>query len=612
MEHPFFPTTTTRAEALRWLTIAEKLLSTRDLVGSKSFASRARDSDPSLTPADQILAVAETLLAGDRRIGNNQHDWYAILRIPPQQGRDTDLIANQYRRLALLLNPQKNRFAHAEDAFRLVQDAWSVLSNPTQKSVYDKQLAFYLQPQPMLQQQQQLQPDPFSNPMPSMHQNFMFFGGSSSTGLASAPAPQTQGATVHFSQAQVYSNPQPEVDPVGVRSTREPQNFMSFNSNTNLDFGSGSASGSTPVPQPAKKQNPENYSTFSGNAAAAPGATQGQVNSNNHNSQQQPNYSERGDKTSNNANLSENVGLDRAESQEDGERVDLEEERVDSPEIGDGTTMWTACPYCFYMYEYPMLYADCTLRCQNCKNAFQAVVIPSPPPIVDGREEYFCCWGFLPMGFSMENWEKNRSSATTWTPFSPMFTCPQPFNGGNAAAKNTARKNSAPRVYIDDDEVFVEVSDSSESDDADWHKGTEKRKKKAKNGKVVSGGTPSKSSKKAQADKGKTVDVQDGLASENVDETVNKVATESSKKGATINARKQPGRIAKNFGKLDLNVEFSNEPEESVPKVNQENRPGHGEEENIEGIGFFEGLDEFLSSLPILNVVGDEKVVKAA
>ncbi|GER30416.1 chaperone DnaJ-domain superfamily protein [Striga asiatica] len=610
MEHSFFPTPTTRAEALRWLSIAEKLLSARDLLGSKSFAGRARDSDPSLTPADQILAVAETLLAGDRRIGNNQHDWYAILRVSPQQGRDTDLIANQYRSLALLLNPQKNRFPFAEQAFRLVLDAWSVLSNPSRKSVYDRELAFYLQPRP----------DPFNNPIPATQQRVMFFGGSTSTGLAPATAPQPQAAGVNFSQAQVHATPQPKLEPVGARSARKPQNFMNFNSGTNLDFGSGS--GSKPIPEPANKHMPENYSTFSGNAAAASEATQEQVNNNinPNNQQQQQNYTNIGDKTSNRANVSENVG-ERAENQEDGERVDEEEDRVDSPEIGDGSTMWTACPYCFHMYEYPTIYADCTLRCQNCTKAFQAVVIPSPPPVLNGREEYFYCWGFLPMGFSMENWEKNRgsNSTSTWTPFSPLFTCPQPFSGSNnAAVKKTVRKNSAPRVYIDDeDDVYVEVSDSSESDDADWQKDTEKRRKKAKNnvkGKGVSGGTPSKSAKKAQADKGKTVNVQDGLASKNVDETPNKVSPELSKKGAAVNARKlQPGRFAKNFGKLDLNVEFSNELEESAHKMDRENGSGCGEDENnIEGIGFFEGLDEFLSSLPILNVVGDDKGVKAA
>ncbi|KAI3448234.1 hypothetical protein Pfo_004899 [Paulownia fortunei] len=389
MEHPFFPTTTTRAEALRWLTIAEKLLSARDLMGSKSFASRARDSDPTLSPADQILAVADTLLAGDRRIGNNQQDWYAILRVTPQQGRDSELIATQYRSLALLLNPQKNKFPFAEQAFRLVVDAWSVLSNPSRKSLYDKELAFYLQPQ-------QQQPDPFSNTIPALHQNFIFFGGSSSSGVTHPPQPQ---GAVHFSQVQVHA----QVDPVDGGSAREPQNFMSFTSGSNLVFGS--ASGSKASHETVNKRAQESYSTFAGNVAATPGATQGQVN--NKHEQPQQNYSNVGDKTSHNVNVSENVG-EKIENEEDAERIDAQEERVGATANDEGSTFWTACPYCYYMYEYPRVYADCTLRCQNCKRAFQAVVIPSPPPIVDGQEGYFCCWGFLPLGFSMENWRKIR------------------------------------------------------------------------------------------------------------------------------------------------------------------------------------------------------------
>lgn len=583
MEHPFFPTTTTRAEALRWLTIAEKLLSARDLMGSKSFATRARDSDPTLSPADQILAVVDTLLAGDRRIGNNQQDWYAILRLTPQQGRESEVIAGQYRNLAIILNPQKNKFPFADQAFRLVVDAWSVLSNPTRKSLYDKEISFYSQPPPPPQQQQQL-PDPFSNPLPAMHQNFIFFGGSSSSGLT--PQPQSSGAT--FPQVQVHASPQ--ADPVGGGSTREPQNFMSFTSGTNLVFGG--ASGSKVSNEPVNKQ--EGFSTFPANVAAAPA---------------DQNYSSVGEKTSHDENVGEGT-----DEEEDMEETGEQDERVGAARNDDGLTFWTACPYCYYMYEYPKAYADCTLRCQNCKKAFQAVVIPSPPPVVDGQESYFCCWGFLPLGFSMENWEKNKGAASSWTPFSPMFTCPQASDGKTNIEKTAQapRKSTAPRIYVDEDEVFVEVSESSGSDD-DWNKEVEKKKKKAKNVKAKGTSvTPSKTSRKTQVDKGKNVTVQDGSVPPNGVETPSKTAGDSSKKAAATNARKQPARVAKNFEKLDLNVEFSNEAEEPAPRVNQGNGPTRGEDDNIEGIGFFEGLDEFLSSLPILNVVGDEKVVKAA
>ncbi|KAL0384415.1 UNVERIFIED_CONTAM: hypothetical protein Sradi_2835800 [Sesamum radiatum] len=484
MEHPFFTTAATRAEALRWLTIAEKLLSARDLLGSKSFATRARESDPTLAPADEILAVVDTLLAGDRRIGNNQPDWYAILRLTPAQGRDSELIANQYRGLVLLLNPQSNKFPFAEQAFRLVIEAWSVLSNPARKSLYDKELAFYLQPQ-------QHQPDPFNEPIPALQQNFIFFGGG---GASSVAQPQVHGGgsssgfgASHYAQVQQVHG-QPQVDPV---------------------VGQEQLDGK-------QKESQEIYSNISDKSIH------------------------------DDVNESENVG-ETIEDEEDVERMDLEEERVDSPEDNDVSTFWTACPYCYYLYEYPRLYVDCTLRCQNCRSAFQAVVIPSPPPIVDGQEGYFCCWGFLPMGFSMENWEKNKGAASAWTPFSPMFTCPQMVN--NASKKAGGRKSSAPRVYVDDDEVFVEISGSSESY-GDWQDDREKkRKNKGKNviGKEATT-TPGGSARKVLPDIGKNVNVAEAIESPHGVEMPNKTTGEPSEMAVTANARKQPGKVAKNFG----------------------------------------------------------------
>ncbi|GAB2265300.1 hypothetical protein Dimus_000364, partial [Dionaea muscipula] len=62
---------------------------------------------------------------------------------------------------------------------------------------------------------------------------------------------------------------------------------------------------------------------------------------------------------------------------------------------------WTACPYYYILYVYPTMYEDCCLRCQNCQRAFHAVVVQSLPPRVLGKEAYYCCWGFFPLGFSI-------------------------------------------------------------------------------------------------------------------------------------------------------------------------------------------------------------------
>ncbi|XP_050211826.1 chaperone protein dnaJ 49-like [Mercurialis annua] len=139
-----------RIEAEQWLTISEKLLTARDVQGAKSFAIRARESDPRLLKfADQIIAVADTLLAGELRVinyntGSNNNDYYAILQIS-RLSQSMKLVANQYRKLALQLNPTRNRLSFAELAFRLVSEAWMVFSNPSKKALYDHELQLVIE-----------------------------------------------------------------------------------------------------------------------------------------------------------------------------------------------------------------------------------------------------------------------------------------------------------------------------------------------------------------------------------------------------------------------------------------------------------------------------------
>ncbi|KAK1367021.1 hypothetical protein POM88_042582 [Heracleum sosnowskyi] len=57
-----------RSESQRLLAIAAKLLETRDLTGAKDFATSAQDADPLLDGSDQILAIADVLLAGDKKV----------------------------------------------------------------------------------------------------------------------------------------------------------------------------------------------------------------------------------------------------------------------------------------------------------------------------------------------------------------------------------------------------------------------------------------------------------------------------------------------------------------------------------------------------------------
>ncbi|GFS35102.1 chaperone DnaJ-domain superfamily protein [Actinidia rufa] len=476
-----------RAEAERWLVIAEKLLAGRDLVGCRSFAIRARESDPTLDAADQILAVSDTLIAGEKRI-HHYHDWYAILQLPHVTA-DLGLIATHYRQLAILLNPHRNRLPFADEAFKLVYDAWSVLLNPSEKSIYDNELTVFAKygPAAMGRSQEQEQPPPPPSPPPP----------------PPPPKPQTQPQPPpHQPQQQNDSRPSPKI-------------INSSNKEMNVNEGSES----------------------------------------------HDNRDENG-------------------------------------------TFWTACPYCYNMYEYPRVYEDCSLRCQGCRRAFHGAKIQAPTPIVEGKEAYFSCWGFFPLGVSMANLEKNKGGVPNWAPFSPMFTCPQIMDKGNVGKKKKVNAQKGPWIYIDDDDAFLDISESSEDSDIDWGS-TKKKKKKLK--KMKGKRSAGKYVKKSRGEKVKKVkratrvnDVQGGPVMQEVMGAPSVSNAETSRKAAANSAKKQTGKVPKERGKLDLNVEFSNEVEEAAPGVSERNKAGNGEEDGIEGIGFFEGLDEFFSSLPIL------------
>lgn len=245
---------------------------------------------------------------------------------------------------------------------------------------------------------------------------------------------------------------------------------------------------------------------------------------------------------------------------------------------------WTACPYCYYLYEYSKTFQDYTLRCQNCRRAFQAVQIPNPPGA--GDESSFCSWGFFPIGFSMTSWKKSMPNAngfgSTWMPFSPMFACP---------VQNVKKKVWTIVDASDDDDDGLDVSSDDSDSSGEW--GSNRKKVKRANGRSKRG----RPGRKSNTEREKMAN-QHSVDGENSQIPRNDVVNNNNKAVASGSVRKQTGKGVRGRKKLDLNVEFSNEIEDHAPVA----RDGNGEE-----VGFFEGLDEFLSTLPILHVVGDDK-----
>ncbi|TQD93528.1 hypothetical protein C1H46_020875 [Malus baccata] len=601
-----------RAEAERWLSTAVKLLSAHDLQGTKTFAIRARETDPRLEATDQIIAVADTLLAAESQINsqNQQPDWYAILQLA-QYTQNLEIVATQYRRLALLLNPHRNRFPYADHAFRLVSEAWNVLSNPNKKAIYDHELSMFnrfdspssgstqlferqfLQmhhvqqqppqpppPQPLLflpqpSQLLQFQPQPPPPPQPQPEVQRPQPQWHFQQKRQPPPPPehqhqqqQQQSQQYHHESSQQHRQQYQELPHLLLQQQQQQQEVRK---NPKTKDGRPSMEEERPNPIPINVTEPapppsESTPTPS-KSTHAPSESTGPVEST---------------PPSESAPPSE---LTRPQT------------------MSKSGSFWTSCPYCYNLFEYPSVYEDCMLRCQNCKRAFNAMAIASPPLAGKGGDVNFCCWGYFPLGL-LENDKNTGGSSGEWTPFSTMFACP--IQG----KKNTGRAkiaNSGPRVYYDDEEALLDVSDPSEdSDDDEWQRVRRKKKAVKARAKASAAKTPVRASDRIR--KGSQNSGGQGKVGTGGGVGGGSVSKAESSKKSTSGARK---RSAAALGKLDLNVEFSNnEGEEPAAQTMSEgNGTANGEEDNIEGIGFFEGLDEFLSSLPILNVVGDDKVL---
>eukprot|EP01018_Ginkgo_biloba_P005459 Gb_04544 [translate_table: standard] len=123
-----------REEALRAKAIAEKKFIAHDVQEGYKFAQKAYRLYPELEGLSQMLSVMEVHLAADTKLSGLM-DWYAVLQVGAFS--DHALIKKQYKKLALVLHPDKNKCLGAEGAFKLIGEAWGVLSDRLKRNIYD-------------------------------------------------------------------------------------------------------------------------------------------------------------------------------------------------------------------------------------------------------------------------------------------------------------------------------------------------------------------------------------------------------------------------------------------------------------------------------------------
>ncbi|XP_051200970.1 uncharacterized protein [Lolium perenne] len=123
-----------KEEASRAKDVAERRLQEADFPGAKKMVLKAHRLFPGLENISQMLAVCEVHCSASVKI-NGETDWYGILQVEPTA--DDMVLKKQYRKLALLLHPDKNKFAGAEAAFKLIGEAHMTLTDQVKRHSHD-------------------------------------------------------------------------------------------------------------------------------------------------------------------------------------------------------------------------------------------------------------------------------------------------------------------------------------------------------------------------------------------------------------------------------------------------------------------------------------------
>ncbi|KAJ0450209.1 putative DnaJ domain, Chaperone J-domain superfamily [Helianthus annuus] len=102
---------------------------------ARKFALKAKQLFLELDSISQIIAVCDVHFSAQKMIYNGGNDLYGILQV--ENVADETTIQKLYRKLALVLHPDKNKFPGAESAFKLIGEAHMTLSDKEKRSVYD-------------------------------------------------------------------------------------------------------------------------------------------------------------------------------------------------------------------------------------------------------------------------------------------------------------------------------------------------------------------------------------------------------------------------------------------------------------------------------------------
>lgn len=332
-------------EAIRAKGISERKMTEKDMAGARKFAMKAQNLYPGLDGLPQLLATIDVYVASERKV-NGEVDWYGVLGVDPSA--DDDTIRKHYRKLALVLHPDKNKLEVADGAFKILSEAWSLLSDKAKRTAYD------LKRNP---RGANLKVPSGSRPAPATGNNGGHSFTSSNNTARNRSAPQTGN---NGGRGFTSSNNTTRNQSASRTSNNGAHNFTSNNTTRNQSA-------------PPTGNNGGHNFTRSNNTnrnRSAPVSNSGAHN-----------FTSSDNTMMNQSAPAGNNGVHRAK---DDKRTTNPKPARPPPSSSKPNTFWTLCSLCRMQYEYLRTYLNHTLLCPNCHEPFLAFETPPPPAYTHG------------------------------------------------------------------------------------------------------------------------------------------------------------------------------------------------------------------------------------
>jgi curved DNA-binding protein CbpA len=312
-------------------------------------------------------------------------------------------IKQQYRKLALLLHPDKNKAMGAEAAFKLVSEAFRVLSDKEKRAAHDKQ-------QGLKAKVSQAHIHVSQAKAQGVQTSEAQTGGTRATtrGVPPPPPPhpsltfwtacpdcrmQYQYLRIHLNLQLRCQKCNKTFEGKEMRTVPQRRNKSSQQKSTNLHDFSGKG-WAAPVPPHGRQQDDNTSVNTKGNLAKGNGFADDGLQPG-HSSSATPSGTVPTSKVAGAVNVIEETFLkvkrrrvaaekeaQRKEKEKETEKRELlqqEKQRQVKLKAQEALTFWTACPDCCAQYEYLQFYLNLQLQCQRCKMTFEAKEMQTVP-----------------------------------------------------------------------------------------------------------------------------------------------------------------------------------------------------------------------------------------